>query len=155
MKPRRGEKLQPNRGTSPIATASFIAHTLPPKTKVAYGPPPSPNPMCHHPFHDKARIPAFRADHLPKPSPQGNYNDDVNIPHFISAARSYADKQRKGLQEEHLDSLTMEDHLDGRSPPLSSYRYQLLYLSPSMTLLHTSLRPTRRQSLASGTTNWV
>ena len=63
-------------------------------------------------FHKTARILPFRPQDLPIPTPRRDYNDDVDLQHFSSASRSYADKQRKGLQEEHLDSLDMADHLD-------------------------------------------
>ena len=106
---------------------------------------------------------AFRAQHAIQPSPQDSYNDDdVDIPRYVIAARSYADRQRKGLQEEHLDSMAMEEHRDAAlsspfflsfPPPLpQSIQDALSYVSstdPSVILRFWGDQLVRMDQLAS------
>ena len=90
-----------------------------------------------------AAILAFSAKHLVKPEQKSCYNDDVNIPHYVSAARLYASQQRKGLQEEHLDSLSMVEHLEAA------------LISPFFLSLPTPIPPTLQAAIdfiASGPT---
>ena len=54
----------------------------------------------------------FQRSHVPTPPHKDSYNDDVNIDHFTSAARTYAGKQRKVLQEEHLQSSSFSEHVE-------------------------------------------
>ena len=66
-------------------------------------------------FIKRARVTPFQPSHAHIPTPKDSYNDDVAIPHCSSAARTYADKQRRGLQEAHIRSLSIDVHL-GQAP---------------------------------------
>ena len=46
-------------------------------------------------FTGRSAIPSFRPSLLPQPHPRESYNDDVAIPFYASAARTYAIKQRQ------------------------------------------------------------
>ena len=61
-------------------------------------------------FIQRALIHSFKSSHAPQPSAKEDYNDDFSVESYTSTARSYAGKQRKGLQEEHSDSSSMEEH---------------------------------------------
>ena len=61
----------------------------------------------------RALIAPFKPAHLPNPHPRDNYNDDIALPFYTSSARTYAGNQRKGIQEEHLESLSIEEHVGG------------------------------------------
>ena len=63
-------------------------------------------------FSTKASIRPFDASRLPKVSKQTSYNDDVKLEHFQSSSRLYAGKQRKGVIDEHLECLSMQEHID-------------------------------------------
>ena len=64
-------------------------------------------------FDERDKIADFHPPDAPKPSPKTCYNGDVNTPYYSSAVRTHADKQRRGLQEEHIESLSMEEHVSG------------------------------------------
>ena len=63
------------------------------------------------PFARKALIMPFQRFHVVQHFPKRSYKDDVARPCFMIAARTYADKQRNGLQEERLDSLYVPEHV--------------------------------------------
>ena len=63
-------------------------------------------------FEWKARIQDFDAALLPKVSKKESYNDDIKLEHFQSSARHHAGKQRKGVVDEHMECLSMLDHVD-------------------------------------------
>ena len=69
------------------------------------------HPICRD-FIAKATIHPFHSSHTVKPCKKSSYNDDVRIPHYTSSSRTYADRQRKGLQEEHTDSLSLTEHVN-------------------------------------------
>ena len=70
------------------------------------------NPHTFESFSSKASIQAFDATKLPKIRKKRSYNDDISIEHFQSAARHYAGKQRRGVVDEHLECLSMMEHID-------------------------------------------
>ena len=60
----------------------------------------------------RAQIPSFGSAHLPKSlQHHENYNDGVNLPTYVSSARTYADKQRNGIQEEHMKAQPISGHV--------------------------------------------
>ena len=61
-------------------------------------------------FHDfilKATIPPFDASKLPTPYEKLYYNDDLFIEAFRKSAKHFAGKQRRGVVDEHWESLAM------------------------------------------------
>ena len=93
------------------------------------------------PFFRKAKIDAFEHFHLPKPPRPTYYIDDVAFPPYLSAPRTYAYKQRRGVQEDHVESLDTREHLDDalashfplslRTPLPSSLEAALDFVSPA------------------------
>ena len=63
------------------------------------------------PFCQGDRILPFQLPHVILPSPRGRCSDDIDHPFYQSACRTYADKQRNGLQEEHTDSASISEHV--------------------------------------------
>ena len=62
-------------------------------------------------FTAKATIPDLNGTELPRPTPKSSYNDDVYIEHYQSSAQSFAGKQRRGVQDEHTECLSITDHV--------------------------------------------
>ena len=63
-------------------------------------------------FTGKARILNFDAALLPIVSKKDSYNDDLKLEHFQSSARHHAGKQRKGVVDEHMECLSMLEHVN-------------------------------------------
>ena len=63
-------------------------------------------------FSSKALIRSFDEGLLPVVGKYESYNDDISIEHFQSAARHYAGKQRRGVVDEHMECLSMMEHID-------------------------------------------
>ena len=61
---------------------------------------------------DKDRIRPFDLKKLPIPRRRERYNDDVIIEHFPSSAKNYDGHQRKGVIDEHLECLSLVEHVD-------------------------------------------
>ena len=62
-------------------------------------------------FTNKANIRKFDAKKLPVVGKRSGYNDDLNIEHFQSSSRHYAGEQRMGVVYEHLECLSLLDHV--------------------------------------------
>ena len=43
---------------------------------------------------------ACKLPYIPKPQPQTSYSNDVSLPFYVRAARTYAVKRRNGPKEE-------------------------------------------------------
>ena len=71
----------------------------------------NPNDPLLLQFAKKALIRGFQLPRMPIPSPKLDYNDDVHLPFYSSSSRTYADKQRRGLQEEHTECSSIEEHV--------------------------------------------
>ena len=67
---------------------------------------------AHNNFMRSALIAPFVSSHMPTPRERSSYNNDVSLSFFSSSARTYAGKQRKGIQEEHMESLSIEEHVE-------------------------------------------
>ena len=63
-------------------------------------------------FTDTAYIWPFGLKKLPISQERKPYNDDIKIEHFQSSSRHYADKQRRGVADEHIQCLSMTAHID-------------------------------------------
>ena len=64
-----------------------------------------------HTFSSKASILSFNEGVLRFPSKQESYNNDLNLPSYPSSARTYADKQRKGVMGERNTCLSVTEHV--------------------------------------------
>ena len=64
---------------------------------------------------------------MPKPTPKSSYNDDVYIEHYQSSTKSFATKQRRGVHDEHVERLSIIDHVEAAlsSPCFLSLRTPL------------------------------
>ena len=78
-------------------------------------------------FTEKATIPSYTGLQLPKPTPQSSYNDDVYIEHYQRSIKRFAGAQRRGARDEHVECLSIEDHVEAatNSPFFLSIRTPL------------------------------
>ena len=65
-----------------------------------------------HSFILKASIPSWGEASSPPPTKLINYNDDLLIEHFQSSSKHFAGKQRRGVIDDHLDFLSLLEHVD-------------------------------------------
>ena len=72
-----------------------------------------PNGVKFKEFSQKAMIEDFNGFDFPIPRPEPSYNDDVELPIYEGALRSYHGTQRKGIRDEHPDSSSVADHITG------------------------------------------
>ena len=63
-------------------------------------------------FTESARINDIKGLDFPIPRPEKCYNDDVELPLYEGALRSYQGSQRKGIRDEHPDATTVEAHIE-------------------------------------------
>ena len=63
-------------------------------------------------FAASAVILEFGQSQLPLPRRRDCYNDDIHLEHFQISARHYVGKQRRVVTDEHLECLSLEEHLD-------------------------------------------
>ena len=68
--------------------------------------------MAYEAFTHKAGIITSDASKLPAVSKKLSYNDDIKLEHFQSSARHYAGHQRRGVIDEHMECLSMLEHVD-------------------------------------------
>ena len=59
-------------------------------------------------FARKSAIRPFRAEMLPPMKKPSSYNDDVRVPHFVSARRAYLGAQRKGIVDDHPNAKSIK-----------------------------------------------
>ena len=64
------------------------------------------------PFTRKSLVRPFAASTLPDPRARTCYNDDICLPAYASAARTFDDTHRKGLQEGRLSCGFIRDHVE-------------------------------------------
>ena len=54
----------------------------------------------------------FNSIASPTPTRESSYNDDISIPHYEGASRTYADKQRKGARDDIPDASAAYHHVE-------------------------------------------
>ena len=62
-------------------------------------------------FTKTAATLTFHPRQVPAPYPMDSYNGDVALQFYASASRTYADKQRKVAQAEHLERLEIGERV--------------------------------------------
>ena len=68
-------------------------------------------PAASTAFILKASIKRFGDTKLPLIKKQPHYNDDIKIEAFQSSAHHHAGKQRNGVVDEHMECLSLHDHV--------------------------------------------
>ena len=103
------QKISLSKGEEPVKTQ-------PPSIPIRYGPSGTrhfaSNDANFTAFTKKASIKKFEAGKLPQVYKKASYNDDVKLEHFQSSTRHFAGKQRRGVIDEHMECLSMAEHLD-------------------------------------------
>ena len=82
-------------------------------------------------FSDNAIIRDFDGLDFPAPKPETSYNDDVVLPLYEGALRSYRGTQRKGIRGEHPNSCSASDHVQ-EAPQAPFFLSQLTPLPESV-----------------------
>ena len=62
-------------------------------------------------FIRDAEIKPFSPSEVPLPTAEASYNDDVKLPCYQSSARAFAERQRKGIVEEHPETRDISAHI--------------------------------------------
>ena len=62
-------------------------------------------------FSNNAHPGELSPEKFPLPTPELSYNDDVELPLYESALRSYAGTQKKGIRDEHPSAKTVDEHV--------------------------------------------
>ena len=63
-------------------------------------------------FTSSAEISPFWPSDFPTPTWESSYNDDVSIPHYEGASRTFADKQRKGICDDIHEASSVYHHVE-------------------------------------------
>ena len=122
--------------SAPPTTAINLPVSLKSSNSIRYGTTswehPDGSTVVFNDFKRKACIRNFDASILPSVSKKESYNDDIKLEHFQSSARHHAGKQRKGVADEHMECLSMLDHVD--AAPFSPFFLSLSAPLPASIL---------------------